>query len=215
MTQLYKSIPASFGFPKPVWINEFNIRISADGDWPLKSADPPITLDEQASFIIQGTALALAAGADHIEIYKLFDNDVAEGYEAWGLIRADGTRRPGYYALQTASHYFNDTLKAQRYSTLDATLVTLVEPDKTVYVVWNETDRPFRARVKASAPDATLVSATGKVEPLKAGEHGNFEFSLPACTQPCFVHGEPRILIQPGDPQAVWLLKNQVTTRLN
>ena len=215
MTQFFKALPEAFGYPKPVWINEFNILPTVDGDWPIKRIKPDVSLDEQASFIIQGIALALAAGAERIEIYRLFDDNAANDYEAWGLVRADGTRRPAYYAVQTASKYFNDTVTAQRYSTLDATLVTLVQPDKTVYVVWNETKGPFWARIQKTGSGVTLLTPTGKTVTPDTTEQGNYEFALPPCVSLCYVNGEPRIFIQAGAPQPVWLVNKQGIMKLN
>jgi hypothetical protein len=218
-----RSLPISFGFPKPVWINEFNARPTSDTGWPIRPMhdnETPITLEEQATFIVQGAALALALGVERIEVYKLFDNDVAEGYEAWGLVRADGSRRPGYYALKTVSQYFNATTKAQRYTRGGAMLVTLTQPGKTVYVIWNTTTEPLRARIKASRKDATgtqLVSVLGEVETPEYGEvaGGSYEFALPPCTTPCEIHGEPLILVQPGEPQAVWSINKGEKVKVN
>ncbi len=223
VTKQTKSLAESMGFPKPVWINEFNARPSADEGWPIRALredEMAVSLDEQAWFIVQGTALALAAGVERISIYKLFDNDVRDGYEAWGLIRADGTRRPGYYAWKTVSKYFNATTRAQRHNRLGVNLVTLIQPDRTVYVVWNETSEPLEVRIKAFSKKATnteLVSATGELKTLAAGEAygGSYDLDLPPCAQPCFIHGEPRILVQKGAPQAVWTNRNGTYIRVN
>ncbi len=222
ITQQSKSLPESFGFPHPVWINELNIRPTKDGDWPLKGGDPQVTLDEQASFIIQGIAIGLALGVDRIEVYKLYDNDVdSNGYEAWGLIRADNTRRPAYYALQTAIKVFGSTTKARKDSDGDVTLITMTQPGKTAYVIWNQTTEAITARIKAydnKATDTVNVSTTGQtVSPLLSDvAGGSYEFTLPACNTPCAVEGEPRILIQSGPPQAVWKIKsNQKPVRIN
>ncbi len=218
-----RSLPMSFGMSKPVWIDEFNVRITSDTGWPLRpvqDGESPVSLADQASFIVQGSALALAAGVERIEVYKLYDNDVTVGYEAWGLIRADGSRRPGYYALKTVSHYFNATTSAHRYTTASVVLVTLVQPGKTVYVVWNRTSEPVKARIKAVDVDKTsaqLVSIVGEVSTLTLEDTsgGSYELDLPPCSAPCLVQGEPRILIQPGDPQAVWAIKNADMVKVN
>jgi hypothetical protein len=220
ITRLARSLPRSFGYPKPVWINEFNARVTVDHGWPLGGGKPTVTLGEQASFIIQGAALALAAGAERAAVYKFYDNDVTENYEAWGLIRADGTRRPGFYALQTANRYFNGTIKAQRYTSPSAVLVTLEQPDKTVYVVWNRTTEPVYARIKAAdrtATDSIVVSVAGLVQAAPPGEHadGSYELLLPPCTAPCAIQGEPRILVQRGTPKTVWILKGEDAVKIN
>ncbi len=186
----------------------------------MGSGDPPITLKEQSWFIIQGAALALAAGAERAEVYKLYDNDVGENYEAWGLVRADGTRRPGYYALQTANRYFNDTIKAERFTTMSAVLVTLQQPDQTVYVMWNRSQSPLYARIKTAGKtgaDAVTVSVTGQVgaAPVEDRAGGSYELLLPPCNEPCLVEGEPRILIRKGIPQTVWIVKEKEVVKIN
>jgi len=220
ITQQMRSLPESFGYPKPVWINEMNARITTDSGWPVQAGDPSISLNEQASFIVQGAALALAMDVERIAVYKLFDNIVHDNYEAWGLIRADGTRRPGYYALQTVSRYFTGTTRAQRFNSPQAVLVTLAQPGKTVYVIWNKTEQPLYVRVKATnkhAADTTVLSTQGQARSIPAGEaqEGSYELLLPPCARPCQVQGEPRILIQAGTPQAVWLAQDKALTRLN
>ncbi len=223
MTQLLKSMPQSFGYPKPVWIDEFNVRITADSGWPIqpaKDGEVPVTLADQAAFIVQASALALAAGVDRLSVYKLYDNDVADGYEAWGLIRADGTRRPGFYAWETVIRYFGGTAQAKRFSSAGVTLVTLVQPERTVYVLWNQTTGPLEVRVQAvdnRVADAILVSDTAETEtlPLAQTASGAYEFDLPPCTTPCFIQGAPRILVQRGAPQAVWALKNSDIVKIN
>jgi Glycosyl hydrolase catalytic core len=223
MTTHVKSLPESFGFPKPVWINELNVRVTADGDWPIRATDEndgPVSLADQAAFIVQGSALALAAGVERIAIYRLYDDAVTPGYEAWGLVRGDGTRRPGYYALKTVTKYFGGTTRAQRFSNMGITGVTLSEPGRTVYVIWNTTNDPLTVRVKAAsnkAADTVLVSDTGDAQALSVGQAsgGSYDFDLSPCTAPCFIQGAPRILVQTGVPQAVWAIVNGQLVRIS
>jgi hypothetical protein len=220
ITRTFKSLQALFGPPKPLWINEMNVRVTIDSGWPIATGEPKITLEEQASFIIQGAALGLAAGAERIQVYKFFDNDVGDEYEAWGLIRADGTRRPGYYALQTVSRYFNGITDARRYNIQAVTVVIMRQEDRTIYVIWNKTMQPLYARIRAydrEATDTMLISTTGKTRILPVGEDikGSYELLLPPCTKPCMVQGEPRILIQGGPPQPVYALLGTNVVKVN
>ena len=71
-------------------------------DWEVRPGELVVAflepVEQKASFIIQGTALGLAAGADQVQVYKLLDDDMAPGYWPYGLIRGDGTHRPAYDA---------------------------------------------------------------------------------------------------------------------
>ncbi len=157
----------------------------------------------------------MAAGADRVEIYKLYDNDQHDNYEAWGLVRADGTRRPGYFALKTAAAYFGSTVKATRYKNEYATLVTLAQPDRTVYVIWNNIYLPVHARIKPSpgSSSAEWVSVIGQTQTVTPNQ-GTYDLYLSPCSAPCAIQGEPQILIQPGPPQPGWVQIDQASVPL-
>jgi hypothetical protein len=227
ITNHLKSLPASLGYPKPAWIGELNTRPTQDGAWQIKGlardSDPEISLDEQASFIIQTTAMSLALGIERVAIYRLYDDSYdwsdKTQYEAWGLIRPDGTRRPGYYALKTATKYFADVTKAQRYKRLGVKLILLEQPGKTTYVLWNETLQPIKVRVAVTnknKADTVIINPIGKQEKVTYSEdfNGVYEFTLPPCSGSCLIQGEPRILVQEGAPGYVLAQKNNKWSRV-
>jgi hypothetical protein len=213
ITRRYLNLVARYGYSKPLWINELNVLLTQDEGYPVAQIWPKTTLDQQANFIIQGTAIGLAAGADQVQVYKLFDNDMREGYEAWGMIRGDGTHRPSYYALRTASKLFGNATSAQRTRNSFAQMVTLTTPAQTVYVMWNKRRIPVVLKVRAtrSIAPVQIVSKVGKVVLLPKSESldGEYIFTLPPCTGTCDVQGEPIILLQPGAPQPAWVISNQ------
>ncbi len=220
ITELFKHLPERLGYDKPLWVDEMNARVTEDNGWPIAGGNVTVTVDQQAAFIVQGAALALAAGADHVEVYKLFDNVVADNYEAWGLIRADGTRRPGFYAFQMVTKYFSGATDVQRFKNSYATMVVLTEPGRTVYVVWNRTRKPQYAYIQAIDPNnqnIMLVSMTGEERRLPPGEtvDNTYELYLPPCEGSCDIQGAPRILIQPGDPQPGWTLNDKQLVNLS
>jgi hypothetical protein len=139
---------------------------------------------------------------------------VGDNYEAWGLIRADGTRRPGYFALQTVIKYFSGATAIQRYKNAYATMVVFTEPGRNVYVVWNRTRKAQYAYIQAADPNnpnITEVSMTGEERRLQQGElvDNTYELYLPPCQGSCDIQGAPRILIQQGDPQPGWTLNDK------
>ncbi|HLY25735.1 MAG TPA: hypothetical protein VKQ72_05305 [Aggregatilineales bacterium] len=212
ITQLFKQLLGEAGVTKPIWVDEMNALPTVDSGWPLQNYGIPVSLDQQAAFIIQGSALAMAAGADHVEVYRLYDNEVHDGYEAWGLVRNDGTHRPGFFALKTASTYFRDSTSVQRFKTAFATMVVFAQNGRTVYVAWNRTRHtPMTLHVRASDPastDAKFVSMIGDEQTIAPGEvkEASYSADLPPCEQSCDVQGDPVILVQPGEPQPGWVV---------
>lgn len=63
-----------------------------------------VSLLEQAAYMPQGLALALAAGAERVSIYKLVDaeDDYVANPEPFGLIHADGSPRPAFTTARIA-----------------------------------------------------------------------------------------------------------------
>ena len=79
-----------------------------------------------------------------------------------------------------------------------------------MYVLWNRTYDPLIARVKSvdGNAGATLVSTTGSEHVLTDNNmtDGAYNVYLPGCSAPCFIQGEPQILVQNGDPQDAWVV---------
>jgi hypothetical protein len=225
LTQFMASILAEYGLQKPIWIGEVNVRPTQDKGWTIKGLarpkDPPISVDEQASFIVQSAALALSMGVQSVMFYRLYDNgyDSKQGqsYEAWGLIRPDGTRRPGFYALKMVNTYLKDMTAVQRVRNGGVTLVLLIQPDQTTYVLWNENNQPVTVQIKPNRNDETakLISYTGDVKTVSPGRAGRYEFKLASCRGLCVVKGEPRLFVQPGRSQSVTVLAPDGTWSLH
>jgi hypothetical protein len=218
MITLYQSILRTYGYEKRFWINELNMRPTIDIGWTYRGkvykTEPDVTVQDQASFIIQGIALAFALDVESVGIYRLYDNhysfakDIASNYEAWGVIRPNGSRRPGYYALQIAARLFRDIEEVERVTHRGITVITMTAGDKTIYVLWNETVNDRRVAVPVTGAKTNEVyTASGQIIPVSAQTAviGDvFEFDLPPCSEPCLVKGEPRIIVQNGAPQIVY-----------
>jgi len=223
MTNQLANLPASMGFPKPVWIDELNARPTQDGSWQVNNPEHPVTLDQQAAFVVQASALALAAGVKRIAIYRLYDDvDTADPSAAinagWGLIRHDGTYRPAFSAWQTVIREFTGTPHARRVSNRGVTIVALSQAGRTVTVVWNETDAPITVHTPHT-PDGKLLSALGiPLDLLPVAKGYQDQFLLPPCADPCVIEGEPRLLITSGStPPAIYEVTtdSQSPVRLN
>jgi hypothetical protein len=220
MVLLYQKILREVGVvEKRMWINEMNMRPTLDVGWVYRGkvypTEPDVTLRDQAAFIMQGIAIALSLDIENIAIYRLYDNhysyatDIAKTYEAWGLVRPNGTQRPGYHALRTAARLFRDVRSAERITRRGVTYVALqTANDQTIYVIWNDTSSSRRVAVPVvSGGTHEVITSTGESEMLtaRASVIGDVvEFDLPPCTEPCLVKGDPRLIIVPGNPKTLY-----------
>ncbi len=202
---------------KPIWVDECNASPSHD---PLAELpdDPPyvVTLAQQADFIMQAVALSLAAGVERFAVYRLYDDHYMPGKtEPWGLVRANGARRPAFGAYRAAIRLFADTRSA-RYTWSDrAALVTMQQPTRTLYVMWARRDVPVRFHVAADpAEEGMRLDVFGTPRTMQAEYVYGTEawwFVTPlasAVPQPdgtIAVEGRPVILALAGPPRAVWV----------
>jgi hypothetical protein len=207
LTNQLSGIMERAGYPKPIWIDELNARPSQDDkliNIRLNSGGWSISLDDQAAFLVQAAANGLALNAEGILIYRLWDNVAPVDGESWGLIRHDGTKRPGYDALGLIIREFSDTLSTRRVSLNGVRIIRLQQKDRVVTVLWNASSNNLRIRTPVVA-DAELLSPVGKhvTMPHVDGYH---EFTLPRCAAGCFIEGEPRILLQSGAEPKLYLV---------
>jgi hypothetical protein len=185
---------------KAIWVNEGNLpvwpesRLNNYGRFPLSG-----TLEEQAAWVVQWYAYALAAGADRALMYRMHDSDEPE---AWGLARADGSLRPAYVAYQLAARYFSRTTSGSRATLGDAEQIIFERPGQRVLAVWNRTPRAVTARIGAAVPSATLIAIDGATQPI-APTSGAYQLDLPPATANAgvgpddyLVGGAPYIIIE-------------------
>ncbi|MEL7434736.1 MAG: hypothetical protein AAFN11_12385, partial [Chloroflexota bacterium] len=159
-------------------------------------------LQNQADFLVQSAVLALAAGADRIAAYKLYDQELAPGAESFGILSPpDASPRPAYYAWHTVTQHFDNITSAtfQQTDNIDVVYVQHSNGQQSI-VVWNRTDTPTTASISATDDKAYLLNAQGH-EQLVRPENDSYTLSLaPArCEQGegCFLGGAVAILVQP------------------
>lgn len=185
---------------KTIWVNEGNLPVWSESSlnnyarFPLSG-----TLDEQAAWVVQWYAYALAAGADRVLMYRMHDSDEPE---AWGLARSDGSLRPAYVAYQLAARYFSRTTSGSRATLGDVEQIVFERPGQRVVVVWNRTPQPITASVGAAAPSALLVALDGATRSI-APASGTYQLALPPSTantgegpDDYLVGGAPYILVE-------------------
>ncbi|HYU18348.1 MAG TPA: hypothetical protein VEQ11_06590 [Chloroflexota bacterium] len=202
---IFREILELRGIKKPIWISESNVVPYDDPSNPLPPGGLRATLDQQASYVIQSMALALAAGVDRYGIYKLVDEAPENNTEMWGLARNDLSLKPAYVAYQVGATYFSNVRSAvyswpgsaevptpeqvKSILTSNANRVQFIWPaqlsqvvlergPKRTTVVWNNSPLDVTHRVPATARRATLVTKFGKTDTITARD-GFYVIDLP------------------------------------
>jgi hypothetical protein len=189
------------GFDKPLWLTETNAAPSTDPAWPVTSPTFAITLDEQAHFIIQSLAMALAGGANRVAIYKMADvpADRAANPEPFGLVREDGSRRPAFSAFQVGASYLAGFTEATLIERNDLYTIVTVKRGEAGWttVAWTRQPAPQTISVPAHANQATLVNWNGSKQTITARD-GKYEIEIAGatCTGGCIIGGAPRLIVE-------------------
>jgi hypothetical protein len=189
---------------KSIWIDETNASPNLDPQWPVTRPNWQINLDQQASFLVQAAGLGLAAGADHIGVYKFYDWALPPGGESFGLLRADGSRRPAFDTWAMVIQNFNRVTQAQSAQNADVDIVRLARADgQEIIIAWARTSSPAQIQVSASSEQAHLSDQYGNMmiaRPL--GNEYALTLSGALCNEVdgCPVGGLVSLLVQPqGD----------------
>jgi hypothetical protein len=212
ITSIFRQAMLEHGLDKPIWINETNAAPSHDPARPVHNPRFVISLDEQASYIIQACALGLAAGVERIAVYKMIDKpgDVHANPEPYGLVRGDGSFRPAFHAYQVVTTYLADYRGASLVRRGDIDQVTIDRGERTTTVLWNRSSVTQTIAVQAIAPQAILVNKEGQSRALTP-DNGQYVVTLDGalCSDPtaCFIGGGPLLLIEEGPPSARGLLQ--------
>jgi hypothetical protein len=202
---------------KPMWIDETNASPTLDPAAGVIAPYYEVSLSQQADFIVQVAALSLAANVERFGVYRLYDDHYVPGVtEPWGLVRADGTRRPAYTAYQTVIQHFGDVTRATRHYSGSSVLVTLEKQDETIYVMWARRTADVRFYVQAYELDETarqlgIYGGETIREPESVFRVEGMWYVLNARgaraddTGLVAVEGSPLILVVDGPPRPVWI----------
>lgn len=202
---VYRDLLDQHGFDdKAVWITETNASPNLDPNWPVVRPQFQITLEQQAAFLLHSAALGLAAGAERIALYKLFDQQLPEGGESFGVLYpADSTPRPAFYSWQTVIKHFNGVSMAQRFRTDEVNVVQLMHhAGHQTAVMWARTEHSVELEIAAISDKAYLVDQYGREQIIRPQE-GVYVMMLPGATcedeagEGCVVGGDVSLLIQP------------------
>lgn len=219
--ELFEIMQSQFGLMqikgvplKEVWVNETNARPAVDAQiydaGTTFGEHSNITVDQQAAYIIQAYALAFAANRGaRIATYRLVDDLAADNGEAFGLLRANGSRRPAYTAYQLAARYMGGFTFARRLEEETGPLVEYVRftfEDSVTHVAWARTQDTATLIIPARTSRATLVDMMGNEWTIQP-ENGSYHIGLQGavCNDPqsgCLIGGAPWFLIEEGIPDA-------------
>lgn len=207
-TVYYRERLAAHGLDQPISINETNIPAHDDPAVPYSgSVQWRGTQEEQAAYMIQAYAYALAAGVQQIFVYRA--SDVGEP-EAWGLVRADASLRPAYVSYQVAARYFAHAGSAARSSPAeDVDMVTIQRPGERVRALWTTAGHGAVVRLDAVSSSAMLVDKYGNASTIRP-RGGKYRINLPAATcsngvnqNDYIVGGDPFLVVEPLPVAAV------------
>lgn len=203
---LFQDVMRQRGLDHPIWLVETNAPPIDDPTWPVRDHHLYVTQTEQAAFVPQAIAAALAAGAQRVAIYKLQDtpSDRAANPEPFGLLRLNGELRPAYTTYQVAVQYLAETQHTERVRWDGIGQIRLDQPDRNTTVLFNRLFFGQEAVVAATAATAFLVDQWGTARPITA-TNGVYTITLPAapCSQPigdyCMIGGPTYYLVQAND----------------
>jgi hypothetical protein len=189
---------------KTIWLNETNAPPSSDpAEPPHREPRFKASLEEQTAFMIQVHAMAFAAGAERVQVYKLFNSaEHPEDVQPFGLLRGDKSHRPAFAAYRVVTQYLAGFQKTYYFRQGDVHLVVFERPKDTVTVLWNIAQTPRYLAVHAIAGQALLVNELGQTQTISA-EQGQYHLELPPATcsdGDCFIGGPPRLIVERGSP---------------
>lgn len=201
---LYRGVLRRFGMRQAIWLNETNSPPYDDPQLPWQGPMFRVTMAQQASYIIQATALALAAGAERVAVYKLTNPDVPyPGADYYGLYRPDGSARPAAEAFRVVTTHFAGVRRTTVTTQGSYYLVRLERTGAVTRVLWARGAQPVTVRINATpgATGAALYDQSGQAFPLPADRPGRYTLTLPAavCDDPvvgCVVGGAPWVLVE-------------------
>ncbi len=211
LIRLYRAMLTDFGMgDKPIWLIETNAPPSQDPAWPVEAPSKVVSLIEQAAYIPQGLAMAMAAGAERVGIYKLTDieTDLVANPEPFGLLRLDGSLRPAFETAQVALRYMQGGTGFRWVDRHTVGRAVWRQGARRITLLWSRLPAWLTARFAAQTPQALLVDAFGR-EQAVSPQDGYYVISLPAaeCQQTvgdyCMIGGLPMYLIEETESDEV------------
>ncbi len=190
---------------KPWWLMETNAPVSDDPTWFVDEPLFAVSQMDQANYLGQAIAVALTMGVERVAVFKLIDteSDRMANPEPFGLVRADGVERVGFWAYRALIALFDDVLAAERLRWDSVGHVRLTHPNGTTDVLFarSQTAVEVTLECRVACESAELRDTFGNIL-LVAPSDNAYTIGLPAspCTQPigdgCMIGGNTYYLVQ-------------------
>ena len=193
---------------KAIWINETNAAPTHDPQWRVRRTQFQLDLEQQAAYIVQAAALALASGVERFAVYKLLDQNLPSGHESFGILTPGNWQpRPAVAAYQTAIQLLSPVTKSELMQTRDTSIARMfIEDNYALTVAWARRAQESVLRIGATADQAWLVEQDGAMQTLKPVE-GVYRLDLPPakCSgrDGCFIGGAVKMLLQTSGASAI------------
>jgi hypothetical protein len=206
--RIFHDLMRDRGFDKPVWVNETNVVPWDDPAAPLTRAHFRATQDEQANYLVQAIAYALAGGVERVATYKMLDDSslIKNVEQAFGMVRADATLsvRPIFRTFQLLRREMAASTRAQLVDEGQVNRVYLEQPaqSRRMTVIWNCSPRVREAIIPAVAASAQVMDRLGTVKPLSVDDTGHIRVTLAPATANT-IPGDPAGYYIGGDPLLV------------
>jgi len=211
--RIFHQLMRAHGFDKPVWVNENNVVPWDDPVAPLTRSHFRATQLEQANYLVQAIAYALAGGVERVAMYKMLDDSplVKNVEQAFGMVRADATRsvRPIFHTFQLLLREMAPTARAQLVDEGDVNRVYLEQPalgaGRRMTVIWNCSPQARDALIPAIAAGAQVMDGQGHVRPIDIDPTGHIRVTLAPATantvegypDTYFIGGDPLLVLEP------------------
>lgn len=184
-----------------IWVNETNAPPTKDPAWPVERPVFQYTLEQQAAFLTQAAALAYVADVERMAVYKLYDQELPEGGETFGILRPnDAAPRPAFDAWRTVNRLMpNSDGPATRYISETSEVVVIPRGESRVAVMWARSDSAVTMTITADS-GAVYGHLDGEVPLAQLTEQPQIQLAAAVCDGddpniPCPVGGEPVIIV--------------------
>jgi len=195
--QTYQLLLHQYGLHKALWVGETNaVPWNAPGQL-LPRGEYRVTLDEQASYVIQALSCAITADVERIEMYKMVD--VRQQSEPFGLFsQYSGMARPAAQALKTAAIFFNGVHSGRLRKEAGVDIVEMQSDGYDITVAWSRDAQTHQMDVPAAMPFASLIDLNGQVRVIQS-HNAHYALTLPSATANT-VPGQPDVFPVGGIP---------------
>jgi hypothetical protein len=186
------------GITKPIWINETGAPVWNDGVGPGHHYEWSVTREEQAAYLVQAYANALAANVDKFLFFRLHDSNM---WEAYGTVKNDLSRRPSFDAFRMVNTYFRNPAWVTRRRIDGKVIVTLYGTERgKVTVMWNERPVITTHALPAVLGAATMLDKVGGSQVIHP-QNGEYVVTLTGAT--AALPNNPSDYIVGGDPVVI------------